>query len=305
MCGIGGIIHFDGSSVEKQQLLNISKFLKERGPDHFEHWISQHIGLVHHRLSIIDLSSAGNQPMQDVTETVVITFNGVIYNFNAIKVDLIKHGYAFKSNSDTEVIINGYLHWGIEKLLTKIDGMFAFLLYDKKTKLAYACRDRFGKKPFYYYHTNSQFAFSSDIRSLHCYSPNLTLDFESLNYYLTELTTPQPKTIWKEVNQIKPAHYITINTKTGYFEQKQYWTLTPGAFSGSAKEAQILVEDELKRAVRDRSVGDVTIGTFLSGGVDSGLITALLATQSSKKIPSFSVGFKYEKYNELPQANNR
>lgn len=282
----------------------MNSFLKERGPDDEGYLLcADRVGLAHKRLSIVDLSPLGKQPMEDVGERCAITFNGEIYNFKSLKKDLTKAGAKFRSNSDTEVLLEGYLLWGIEELLRKIDGMFAFVLFDKIENVAYVCRDRFGKKPLYYFAGENYLKFSSDIRSISRTEKDLSLDYESIDYFLTELSVPQPKTIWKEIRQVAPAHFLTVDLKTKSVGERSFWKIDfREKLDISLEEAERLVEEELTKAVVRRIHGDVPIGAFLSGGVDSGLVTALLAENSSEPVKTFTVGLTYEKYNEAPLA---
>ncbi|OFY84458.1 MAG: asparagine synthase (glutamine-hydrolyzing) [Bacteroidetes bacterium RIFCSPLOWO2_12_FULL_35_15] len=303
MCGIAGIVNLNNEKIEDFQLRLMSSFLRERGPDNEDIWINKNVGLAHRRLSIIDLSVGANQPMLDVEETVAITFNGEIYNFLELKQELLLSGVKFQTNSDTEVIIYGYKIWGIEKLLDKLDGMFAFGLHDILNQKLFLCRDRFGKKPLYYSIINKSFYFSSDIRSIIKFIPNLELDYESVDFYLSELGMPQPKTIWKGVSQVYKSSFLTLDMRTSQFTTASYWKID---FSSKLKisfqEAEELVEKTLTQAILKRKISDVPIGCFLSGGVDSGLIVALMAQNSSERIKTFSIGFKEDDYNELPLA---
>jgi len=303
MCGITGILNFNGERVNQSELLKMNSFLVERGPDDEGHWCNEKVGLAHKRLSIVDLSPLGRQPMEDVGKNCVITFNGEIYNYKILREEIEAEGINFKSNSDTEVLLEGYLLWGIESLLKRIDGMFAFVLFDLKRNIAFACRDRFGQKPLYFFKCKDYLKFSSDIRSISHTTEKLSLDYESIDYYLTELSVPQPKTIWKEVSQVSPAHYLTIDLNKNKVKQTPFWEIEFNKkLDLSIQEAEELVEKELLKAVVRRIHGDVPIGSFLSGGVDSGLVTALLAMNSTKRIKTFTVGLSYEKYNEAPLA---
>lgn len=303
MCGIAGIINFDRRPVIQEQLKEMNSFNVSRGPDAEGYWMENNIGFCHRRLSIIDLSEYGSQPMEDVHRKVIITFNGEIYNYKELQQELKKNNYSFKSNSDTEVILNGYLAYGIEELLQKLDGMFAFVLYDKATNRAYACRDRFGKKPLYYLYNQNKFSFSSDIRSIWKSDPHLLLDYDSLDYYLSELSVPQPHTIWKEIKQVRPAHYIQVDIDQKSCVEKKYWQINfTGKLNLSLAETEDCLENMLTAAIKKRLVSDVPIGCFLSGGIDSGLITAILASHSAEKINTFSVGVMDDDLNELPLA---
>jgi len=305
MCGIAGIINFNDMPVAEQALQRMGSFLLQRGPDADGYWVKDHVGFTHRRLSIIDLSEKAAQPMHDVSNRVTITYNGEIYNYQEIHRELTALGFKFQTRSDTEVILNAYIQWGVEKLMEKLDGMFAFVLYDNLANVAYACRDRFGKKPLYYLNNSSRFCFSSDIRSIQAVERNLTIDYESLDYYLTELSVPQPKTIWNEIKQVRPAHFIQIDINKASITESCYWKLDFTKKSNlSLEETKQFLEEKLKESILKRLVGDVPIACFLSGGTDSGLITAILASNSSRQINTFSVGVNNEEMNELPFAKN-
>ncbi len=304
MCGICGIISFNGPEPTKTSLNTMLQFLQRRGPDFHSAWVAEGVALGHSRLSIVDLSPEGHQPMHSLSGRTVIVFNGEIYNFPGIKKELLDAGYKFRSNSDTEVLLNGYEHWGMEKLLGKIDGMFAFVLFDRFEKKAFIARDRLGKKPLYYYNDGESLLFSSDIRSIYALKKDkLSMDFESLDYYFTELSVPQPKTIWKEIQQLSPATVLSIDLLKGEQHFSEYWKLNIQknykiSLGAAIEESTSL----LNSAIEKRRISDVPIGCFLSGGIDSGLVTALLATQSSEKINTFTIGLSYEEMNEMPDA---
>lgn len=303
MCGIAGILSFDGS-VTREELLRLNRYNIPRGPDGEGYLIKQNIGFAHRRLSIIDLSENASQPMEDNERNVFITFNGEIYNHNILRKELLSLGFSFESRSDTEVILKGYSAWGIDLLLEKLDGMFAFALADINQGKIFLCRDPFGKKPFYYFLDNKKLIFSSDLRSIR-ESENLTLNFGALDYYLTELSSPQPQTIFNEVMQVPPGTRISINISNGKIESKSFWQINYNNKT-EAGENEILDQTEslLISSIKKRLTGDVPVASFLSGGADSGLITALYAANSSQKISTYSVGFSYQKYNELPLAKS-
>jgi asparagine synthase (glutamine-hydrolysing) len=233
----------------------------------------------------------------------IIVFNGEIYNYRELRNELIREGCHFKSNSDTEVILNAFECWGIEVMLRKLDGMFAFALYDKKAKRLLLARDRFGKKPLYYHVKGKQIIFSSDIRSFKAVNAiSLTIDHHALGYFFAELATPQENTIWREVKKVKPASYILLDT-SGYTQNKSFWHLqyTEDCTLGS-KEIIERTEFLLTQAVKKRLVADVKVSALLSGGIDSTLIVAKMAEQSNNRIKTYSVGFNEDQFNELPFA---
>ena len=278
-------------------------FLRERGPDGEGIWLCRSIGLVHTRLSIVDLSSLGSQPMKSIGGEAVITFNGEIYNFKDLRRELVEAGSRFRSLSDTEVLLAGYLVWGIAGLLERIDGMFAFALFDVKQERTFLCRDRFGKKPLYYFASDERVRFSSDIRSIARTEASLEIDFATVDYFLTELSSPQPRTIYKNVAQVRPGHYLVIDQRTRTVEEHRYWRLNfKGDLALDLEEAERLVEEALGKAVARRMHGDVPIGAFLSGGVDSGLVVALLARNCANRVKTFTVVQEGEADDEAPLA---
>lgn len=301
MCGIGGIINLSKEKVEEPELQLIAAELKERGPDHQGFWIKDNLGFIHTRLSIIDVSNAGNQPM--LRNEVLITFNGEIYNFKDLRNELLSQGHTFSSNSDTEVILNGYAEWGIEELLKKLDGMFAFCLYDITSAQLFLCRDRFGKKPLYVFRDKERIVFSSEIRPISKLQKNLTIDYQSLDYYLTELSMPQPRTIWNEVCQVASSCYKKINLVDYSIQDISYYQCSINKVV-NFDENNLLIELERKMtdAVLKRTVSDVPIGCFLSGGVDSGLVVSTLAKNSKERVKTFSIGFNDKEYSELEIA---
>ncbi len=303
MCGIAGILSRD-CAPEKSTLARMASFMKERGPENTGYLIHQNVGLVHTRLSIIDLSAKANQPMQNSQGEIALVCNGEVYNFRELKNELVEAGKTFSTQSDTEVIIEGYQHWGIQKLLQKIDGMFAFVLVDFQAQVIHFARDPFGKKPLYIYKTKKQIVFSSSIQSIwDCKKTDLTLNTNSLDYYLSEVACPQPHTIWSEIEQAKPAHFNTLEMKNWKWSEESYWSL-PTKNQLHPDETELLneIEEVLTSAILKRTVADVPIGCFLSGGIDSGLISSILASNSSKPIRTFSVGFDSSELNELPEA---
>ncbi len=303
MCGICGIIQDSSSLVEKKQLSTMLNLLTERGPDSRNMFLYKNIGLGHSRLSIIDLDNRSNQPFNGSNNNTLV-FNGEIYNFLKIKKELEENDISFKTTSDTEVILEAYQFWGIEKTLDKLDGMFAFAIYNSKMNNLVLARDRFGKKPLYYLHKNKSFYFSSDIRSIWAINKNLlTIDWQSIDYYFSELTMPQPNTIWKEIKQIEPAHYSILNLQTNTLNSSKYWKLPKtNSQELSKKEINAKTEILLQKAIDKRLISDVPLGFFLSGGIDSGLIVALAAQASSKPIKTFTVSVDNAEMNESKDA---
>ena len=304
MCGIVGIID-QRKQVDRNLLANMTKSLKHRGPDDSDIWINKlgNVGLGHCRLSIIDLSKAGRQPMADDNKKILITYNGEIYNFKQIKKELEKKGYQFKSETDTEVIINAYKEWGTA-CLNKFNGMFSFGIYDDANKKLFLARDRVGKKPLYYAQYNGKFIFSSELKSILCDSEfTHEIDYRALNFYLTFGYISFDFTIFKYIRKLPPAHMMVYDIRNNKIDITRYWDV-PDSDGKKYKEEELLEELEylLEDAVRLRLVSDVPLGAFLSGGLDSSLVVAMMAKTSNKEVKTFSIGFKDKKYNELSYA---
>lgn len=231
----------------------------------------------------------------------LIVFNGEIYNYRALRQELMQLGHTFRTQSDTETLLTGYEQWGLDSLLEKVNGMFALALFDQRTQTTYLARDPFGKKPLYYYHTEGQLIFSSDIRSFQSLGLPLTLDSYSLGYFFSELSSPRLGSIWQEIKKVPEGHYYTF-TRQG-ITQQCYWDLR---FTGQAtptREEAIDTTDRLfTEAVKRRLVADVNVAAQLSGGIDSSLLVAKMASLSDTPIATYSVGFEEANYSELPWA---
>lgn len=303
MCGIAGIICIAGESPNYSSLELATSIMSKRGPDDASIWINNNIGLVHTRLSIIDLSTNAHQPMiREVKGKLAIVFNGEIYNFLAIRKELSSLGYAFNTHSDTETILIAYEAWGIERTLAKLDGMFAFCLSDINKNTTYLARDRFGKKPLYYAKENSKFLFCSDIRFVAKLIGDKSLNVNSVSYLLQELSMPQPFTIWNEIKQLEPGSYLKINTNSLDYHIERFFDFEVSKLYIDETEVMYETERLLNEAILKRMVSDVPVSCFLSGGIDSGLIVALLAMNSSARVNTFSIGFGNTEHNELNHA---
>jgi asparagine synthase (glutamine-hydrolysing) len=306
MCGIAGVISYGKHfRLDEQGLHAMAEPMRYRGPDQegFLHLDvnNVYLSLAHKRLSIIDLSDAGRQPMYSTSGQTVIVFNGEIYNYSALKKELLQLGCYFRSHSDTEVILQAYEMWGIEDTLHKLDGMFAFALYDIAKNIFFLARDRFGKKPLYYHVNDTFLAFSSDIRSFYHLPVSFAIDPYALGYFFAELSTPKEQSVWKEISKLPSASFLSYGD--GKNSIKYYWHLdyknkTSDKLSEVTDKCELLLEAGIKK----RLVADVPVGTFLSGGIDSSLVTLMAARNYDQKLNTFSVGFDYEHYNELPYA---
>ncbi len=303
MCGIAGFVHTRGTPPPEAKRLRLLKAMTDavahRGPDGEGHVVDGPAALGHRRLSIIDLAS-GAQPMADAQNLALLSFNGEIYNFQEVKKDLAAKGYAFKTNSDTEVILNAWLDRGPD-CLDLLEGMFAFALWDKRDHTLFAARDRFGKKPFYYTLQNGVFAFASELTCLGRL-PFLTLDVaaSAIARFLSYEYVPTPQTIYKQVHKLRPGHFLLL--KNGEITTRPYWDMpVPEETRLSEDEACERLRELLAKSVKRRLVSDVPLGVFLSGGVDSSTVAALMAGMLPK-VKTFSIGFSEQSYDESRYA---
>lgn len=296
MCGLVGVAS-SRAQTSRGWLAAGNRAIEHRGPDDSGEWWSAHqkVGLAHRRLSIIDLSPAGHQPMLDATGAFTIVFNGEIYNYRELQAELHQLGYAFKSSGDTEVILAAYQAWGLE-CLSRFNGMFAFALFDAARQRMFLARDRAGEKPLFYHCTADTLHFASELKALFA-NPSLTrqINPEALDAYLGMGYVAGSQSLLEGYQKLPPAHALTFELETGVRNVWRYWQ--PPQFSLSAdrpqlSDADLLNELEilLEAAVRRQMVADVPVGVLLSGGVDSSLITAM-AMRATSKVKTFTVGF--------------
>jgi asparagine synthase (glutamine-hydrolysing) len=301
MCGIFGFTNFKDRDLGKgrESLHN----LHHRGPDQWNEYYDENIYIGHQRLSILDLSEHGRQPMMSPDENVIISVNGEIYNFLTLKKTL-ENKYNFISTSDSEVLLYGYMEWGIDKLLEKIDGMYAISIYDKTSNILYLARDRAGIKPLYYSTINNQICWASEINAIHKFYENknvLKYDYTAFYDFLTYLYIPTPKSMFLNVYKLEPAHYLKIDTKTNSYEKISYWHLKIKECEDDIKTAKNIIYSLLKESIEEQMVADVPVGFFLSGGMDSSTIVAL-AAQNHNDINTFSIGFSDKTHDETQFA---
>ena len=301
MCGISGKVNVDGNPVERAILQRMTAVLSHRGPDDEGIFIDGSVGLGHRRLSIIDLSPSGHQPMANEDGTIWIVYNGEIYNFTALKADLIAKGHVFRSQCDTEVIIHLYEEHG-PACLQYLRGMFAFAIWDGRERQLFLARDRAGKKPLYYHHGAHTFLFSSEIKGiLQDESAVKRPDHVAIHHYLTYQDVPSPWTAFEGIRKVPPAHYMIV--KDGKVELNRYWKLTYlPKFSMTEEEIAVETLGRLREAVKVRLISDVPLGAFLSGGIDSSAVVALMAGEMNIPVRTFSIGFREDDYNELSYA---
>jgi asparagine synthase (glutamine-hydrolysing) len=306
MCGICGLL---GTHAGEELVTQMRELIHHRGPDDGGSWHSpeHHVALAHRRLSIIDLSDAGHQPMSNEDGTVWITFGGEIYNHAELRPELEAKGHRYRSHTDTETIVHLYEEEG-PRCVERLHGMFHYAIWDSRTRELHLARDRLGKKPLYYAHLPDGFAFASEIKALLAH-PQLAaeLDEEAFFHYLTFVCTPAPMTMFKGIRKLGPAERMTVRAD-GSLEIESYWS----PFSSTAAdEVAGMSEPELaerllallRESIRRRMMSDVPFGVFLSGGVDSSTNVALMSELMEEPVRTYSVGFeRYERYNELEHA---
>jgi asparagine synthase (glutamine-hydrolysing) len=302
MCGIAGFVDFEGhrQDVARYRIKEMADALIHRGPDEGGVFVDDFAALGHRRLSIIDLNS-GQQPLGSRENQVQIVFNGEIYNFIEMRTELEAKGYRFRTDSDTEVILVGYIEWG-ESCVERLNGMFAFAIWDARVKKLVLARDRVGKKPLYYFRGGSIIAFASELKALRagglCANE---LDLESLDCYFSFGFIPAPKTIYKEVRKLRAAHCMLVSEKK--ITEAPYWSVK---FGDPTRRSLDQVVDEfealLDKAVGCRLMSEVPLGAFLSGGLDSALVVSSMARLLDRPVITNSIGFEDSQFNELPMA---
>jgi asparagine synthase (glutamine-hydrolysing) len=314
MCGIVG---FCGERpLPRSLLVAMNWTIRHRGPDDEGVWVagpaarggwtnsSGEIGLAQRRLSIIDLSAAGHGPMPNDDESLWITYNGEVYNFRQIRTELESAGFRFRSQTDTEVVLKAYEKWGVE-CLDRLVGMFAFGIWDARRRRLFLARDRLGKKPLYYGQYAGRLAFASELKALAA-DPDLPaeIDPDALALYLRYGYVPAPYSIFQPVRKLPPAHYALW--ESGRLTVRRYWDPVSVALSepyrGSDSDAEKELESLLTEAVRGRMISDVPLGAFLSGGIDSSLVVALMQEQSSRPVKTFTIRFDNPAYDEADHA---
>jgi len=309
MCGICGIVNFKGKAVDAETLRKMNSLLAHRGPDDEGSFFSAArggspgVGLAMRRLSIIDLET-GSQPIFNEDKSVVVVCNGEIYNFLSLRKELEEKGHRFYTRSDTETIVHLYEEYG-EDCLKRMNGMFAFAIWDAKKERLFIARDRIGKKPLYYTWIKGDFYFSSEMKSFLA-APGFEkkVNEKAVHYFLTYQYIPSPMTIWKNVRRLEPASFLTLN-KDGALREDRYWDIdftkkTELDFEEAKEKLRLIV----KEAVTSRMISDVPLGAFLSGGIDSTIITALMSAASSKPVKTFTVGFEDKAFSETEAASS-
>jgi len=304
MCGIAGIIAEVGG-VLKEQVEPLMAAQRHRGPDDCGVWADAVCALGHQRLAIIDLSANGRQPLSNEDGTVWITFNGEIYNFQTLRRELEGLGHAFRTRTDTEVIVHAYEQWGTA-CVERLRGMFAFGLWDQRRHRLFLARDRVGKKPLFYTQNKGRFLFASELQGLLA-DPEVPREVHlpALDAYLSWGYVPAPQTAFRGIYKLPPAHWLTLDLPTSgpVMRVERYWTLEYSPkWRLQEEEAADALREKLTEAVRLRLISDVPLGAFLSGGIDSSIVVGLMAGLSDRPVQTFAIGFQEPAYNELEHA---
>ena len=302
MCGIAGVIMTDRQGRHSAAgLRRMGQVLHHRGPDAHGFWEEGGVGLAHRRLSIIDVAS-GQQPMSSRDGRVHLTFNGEIYNYPELRLELEQLGHTFRTHSDTEVLLALYLQYGVEAF-PKLNGMFACAFWDARESRMVLARDRFGKKPLFYHLNGQRLLFGSEIKAILAYgdlSPQVNAS--ALHEYLTHSYRVGDETMVQGVKQVPPAHWLTL--KSGQVSLQRYWRFRFAQTQAAPREEEAAerVEQLLRAAVKRRLMSEVPLGAFLSGGLDSSVVVALMAGLSNQAVRTFTIGFEESEYSELEDA---
>ena len=301
MCGIAGFSLFHHQEGGTEALEAMGQAIFHRGPDAGGTYLDESVGLCHRRLSILDLSAAGNQPMFSDDNSLVIVFNGEIYNFQALREQLVEEGYRFHSHTDTEVILALYQRDGVD-CLQQLNGMFAFALWDKNKQQLFIARDRLGKKPLYYYAQNGRFAFGSEIKAILALTDiPREIRLDAVRDFFAYQYVPDPKSIFQHIHKLPPAHYMVLDNSG--FSLHEYWDLSFKETSAAGEEVHAeTLKALLEKATEQRMMSDVPLGAFLSGGVDSSGVVAMMANASDAPVKTCTIGFNDPRFNEADFA---
>lgn len=307
MCGICGFVSYS-KRAESGDILAMAEALTHRGPDDSGVWVEDGVGLGHRRLSILELSPLGHQPMFSACGRYVMVYNGEVYNHQSIR-NALGQGHSFKGTSDTETILAAISEWGLEKAIGRFVGMFAFALWDRSEKRLYLVRDRVGIKPLFFGLTDEGLVFGSELKALKKHSGFAgNINRNALALYFRHNFIPAPYSIFENVEKVRPGELITVS-QSGV-ERKKYWDIdevwrgNANSFSGDDQEAIDCLESLLLESVELRMLSDVSLGAFLSGGYDSSIIVALMQRLSSKPVKTFSIGFSDNQFDESHHARS-
>lgn len=317
MCGIVGF-RSKGGRLAPDSLHRVTRAMTDtlahRGPDDADLWLDPDAGVAfgHRRLSIIDLSAAGRQPMESACGRYVITYNGEIYNFRELRERLAQHGHAFRGHSDTEVLLEALARWGVAETLPRLNGMFAFALWDREARCLTLARDRTGKKPLYYGWCGESFLFGSELKALRAHPDfDPKIDRDALGLFIQYSWMPAPHSIYAAVRQLPAGTTLTVpaDGRPGSVQPQAYWSARDVAARGgqapvamSLEAATDRLEELLRDAVARRMIADVSLGAFLSGGIDSSTVVALMRTVGTRPVQTFSIGYHEARYNEAEHA---
>ncbi len=301
MCGIFGYTEFNIQELDTAR--NALNSLIHRGPDQWNDFHNEEVFMGHRRLSILDLSELGRQPMISQDGNTVITVNGEIYNFQPLRAELINKGYSFESQSDSEVVLHGYAEWGITGLLDRIDGMYAIVIYDKARSKIYLVRDRAGIKPIYYKINGKRLYWASELKAITAAlgKEHLKYDYTAIYDFYTYSYIPAPKTLYQGINKLVPATFLEFDLKNGDYLLNKYWELSTITESISSEIAADKLMEAMTNSIKEQMVCDVPVGFFLSGGLDSSTVVALAAEQN-QTVKTFTIGFKDDPETETPYA---
>jgi asparagine synthase (glutamine-hydrolysing) len=317
MCGIAGFATTRGvTEVElTARVRRMACCLEHRGPDDSGEWVDAAAGVAfgHRRLAVVDLSPEGHQPMLSTDGRWVITFNGEVYNFADLRRELELRGHAFRGHSDTEVMLAAVRAWGLEAALQRFIGMFAFAIWDRDQRTLYLARDRLGIKPLYYGWARETFLFASELKAIRTYPDfDSQVDRGSLGLFLRFGCIPQPHSIYQGIRKLPPGSILSVAQHgfgRGTEKIQPYWSLNEVAkraarepFKGTAREAAADLDQLLRNAIRQRMIADVPLGAFLSGGIDSSVVVALMQAESSRSVKTFTIGFHDTAFNEACHA---
>ncbi|MDC1140644.1 asparagine synthase (glutamine-hydrolyzing) [Gammaproteobacteria bacterium] len=305
MCGVMG--QWGKKTINKNEFVEQAKTMTHRGPDHFGSWFDDdnNVALGHLRLSILDLSATGNQPMESFSSRYVLSYNGEIYNFLSIKAQILKVNplIAFNGSSDTEVLLAAIELFGFQEALKKCIGMFAIALWDKRDHLLYLARDRAGEKPLYY-HLDSQFVtFSSEMKAIEAQDISFNISYKSINLFLAQGNIPAPHTIYKNVFKVNPGEILIFSSPTN-FKSEFYWDLDAIKINNNLTQSEVNqnFESLFLDSVQSQMMADVPLGAFLSGGIDSSAVVSAMVEVSQKQVKTYSIGFNEQNYNEAATA---
>lgn len=314
MCGIAGIL--TSNFIDADCLSRMTNVLVHRGPNDYGSWYNSDtgIGLAHRRLSIVDLSPAGHQPMHTASGRYVMAFNGEIYNHSKLRTELEHAGQAptWRGHSDTETLLASFEAWGIEATLQRCIGMFAIALWDKQTQTLTLARDRLGEKPLYYGWQGNTFLFASELKAIKAHPDfRADIDRDALCLYIRRNYIPAPHSIYQGISKLLPGTWLQVSHNQREPNIKTYWSGVDisrqgkkSPFMGSPEDATNALEDLLKDSIKQQMIADVPLGAFLSGGVDSSTVVALMQAQSSQPIKTFSIGFHEKDFNEAIYAKS-